>query len=530
MTEPTNPQPADESFPAEKPLPLTTERAEQSEGAAPTERAQPAESTEPLAEGQPKVKIQVGRPGPISSESRNQQTGFSGGGQQRGPGHPSGDRKGRERRDRKPQEREGRPQLEPLQVHAVVPAPSRRDQVSADLEAEINDALGGMSLEEIVSGSSASAIGLPLEPDSRVRASVVRVHGDNVFFALTGRNEGVISVRQFATPPEAGAILDVIVRGFNAEDGLYEITVPGASISVSDWSDISEGSVVDARVTGSNAGGLECMVNNIRGFIPASQISLYRVENLSDFENQKLLCVVTEANPNRRNLVLSHRAVLEREKEESREQLMKELDVGQKREGIVRSLRDFGAFVDLGGVDGLIHISQLSWDRVKHPSEILQEGQKVLVKVEKIDRDTGKIGLSYRDLLDHPWHNIEERLTAGAVVKGTVTRLAKFGAFVKIAPGIEGLIHISEISHQHVRNLATMLQEGQEVEVKVLAVDPENQRIGLSLKATMPAPEQKVTAEQPDEPARKPTFSRGSEPLKGGMDKPSGGDKFGLQW
>ena len=154
---------------------------------------------------------------------------------------------------------------------------------------------------------------------------------------------------------------------------------------------MSEGQIVEVTVTGSNKGGLECQIAGIRGFIPLGQVSIYRVEHPEELVGQRLACVVTEANRDRRNLVLSHRAVMERERNELRDKLLAELAPGQLREGIVRSLKDFGAFVDLGGVDGLIHISQLSWDRVKHPSEVLEVGQKVKVRVEKFDKDTGKV-------------------------------------------------------------------------------------------------------------------------------------------
>ncbi len=160
--------------------------------------------------------------------------------------------------------------------------------------------------------------------------------------------------------------------------------------------------VVEARVTGHNTGGLECEVGHLRGFIPASQCSLYRVEDLSQFVGQKLRAVVTEINPERQKLVLSPRAVMERDKAEAKTKLMTELEVGQTREGVVRSLQEFGAFVDLGGVDGLIHISQLSWDRVRHASDVLELGQKVKVKVQKIDPATGKISLAFRDLAGNP--------------------------------------------------------------------------------------------------------------------------------
>ena len=185
--------------------------------------------------------------------------------------------------------------------------------------------------------------------------------------------------------------------------GSIGLGLPGAAVAVVDWSQVSEGMVVEARVTGTNTGGLECEVNHLSGFIPASQASLYRVADLSQFVDQRLTCLVTEVNPERRRLVLSHRAVLEREKAESRAKLLADLEVGQVREGVVRSLREFGAFVDLGGVDGLIHISQLSWDRLKHANEALEEGQKVKVKIQKIDPATGKISLAFRDLSENPW-------------------------------------------------------------------------------------------------------------------------------
>ena len=172
---------------------------------------------------------------------------------------------------------------------------------------------------------------------------------------------------------------------------------------VADWSQVAEGMLVEARVTGHNTGGLECEVNRIRGFIPISQIALYRVENLAEFVDQKFTCLVTEANPARQNLVLSRRAVLEREKEEARKALFESLAPGQIHEGVVRKFLDFGAFVDLGGVDGLLHVSQMGWGRIEHPRDVLQEGQTIRVRIEKVDQTTGKISLGYRDMLESPW-------------------------------------------------------------------------------------------------------------------------------
>ena len=405
-----------------------------------------------------------------------------------------------------------------------------------DLQAEIDAALGGLSLEEIVSSQNAAApASSRLENESRHRGQVVEVHGDNVFFTLGGKNQGVCSLRNFATPPEPGQVIDVVVTGFNPEDELHELTVPGGTLVASDWGDIAEGSLVEATVTGANTGGLECQVRKIRGFIPASQVSVFRVENLGELVGQKFVCVVTEANQGRGNLVLSRRAVLEREKDETKKKTMAELEVGQLREGIVRRIQDFGAFVDIGGVDGLIHISQLSWERVKHPSEILQEGQKIRVRVEKIDPETGKIGLSLKNPEEHPWMNIESRFPPGTTIRGPVTRIAQFGAFVRVAPGVEGLIHVSEIAHQRVHKIENFIKEGDEVEVKVLTVDTEQQRMGLSLKATIAKPEKasdkpKEGEVEVDEPLRPLAVPKRGGPLRGGTGKGSGGDQFGLKW
>ena len=215
--------------------------------------------------------------------------------------------------------------------------------------------------------------------------------------------KGVLTLHILAQEPQLGDALEVVVTKFNAEDGLYELTAVGASVDIGDWSDIAEGITVDARITGHNKGGLECEVNKIRGFIPAGQISIYRVENFEEFVGQSWACIVVEANRERRNLVLSRRGVLEREQAEAKEKLLAELEVGEVREGVVRNIRDFGAFVDLGGIDGMIHVSQMSWDRVKHPSEVLTLGQKVKVKIQKIDPETHKISLAYRDLFESPW-------------------------------------------------------------------------------------------------------------------------------
>jgi small subunit ribosomal protein S1 len=444
---------------------------------------------------------------------------------------PPEGRRGRRDRSGKKQA-EDRPPVD--RPPRTVAPPSVRRPLPADLEQELESAFDGVSLDDLVGPRPGSAE--MLEPESRHLGTVMKIHGDNIFFALGGRNEGVASLRQFDEAPEVGATLDVVVLRFNNDDGIYEVSVPGASMRVQDWSDVVEGGVVEVQVTGSNTGGLECMVGGIRGFIPASQIETFHVDQMSDYHDQKLACVVTEANERRGNLVLSHRALVEREKEEARKKLLESLEVGDVCEGTVTNILAFGAFVDIGGVDGLIHISQLSWDRVDDPNDVLEIGQKVRVRVEKVDKQTGKIGLSYRELLDHPWTNAEEQFAVDAIVQGVVTRTMDFGAFVKLAPGIEGLIHISELAHHRVMQVTNVVKEGQEVEVKILSLDTDAQRIGLSLKDAHPMPETKkpLPAEGEEdaepEPPPKPVVPRRSGPLKGGTDRATGGDNFGLKW
>jgi small subunit ribosomal protein S1 len=254
---------------------------------------------------------------------------------------------------------------------------------------------------------------------------------------------------------------------------------------------------------------------------------------VAEFVDQKFSCVVTEANPARGNLVLSRRAVLEREQAAEKERLMQSLEVGQVREGVVRNIRDFGAFVDLGGVDGLVHISKLSWDRIGHPSDVLEEGQRVQVKIEKIDEATGKISLSYRDLLEHPWEQAAQKYHENDIVTGTVSRIADFGAFVKLEAGVEGLVHVSELAHHRVQRVDTVVKEGQEVQVKILSIDPDSQRMSLSLKAVQgPPPEDDKTRRQTaeEEPPRARATKPHRGPLKGGTNRPTGGEQFGLNW
>jgi small subunit ribosomal protein S1 len=413
--------------------------------------------------------------------------------------------------------------------------PGRRQKLTPTMEAELDRAMGGLSLDDLMTGGDGGGQEGGLEPESRQSGRVVALRRDEVFVEFGGREQGCLPARSFETPPQPGDTIEVIVQRFNAEDGLYDLTLPGASVELGNWDEVHEGMLVDAQITGHNTGGLECEVNHIRGFIPVSQISLSRVEDLAQFVGQRFACLITDANPARKNLVLSRRAVLEREKEEKKKDFFASLAPGQVHEGTVRKLMDFGAFVELGnGVDGLLHISQLSWGRIKHPSEVVQEGQPIRVRIEKIDHETGRIGLSYREMIENPWSAAAGKYPHNAIVRGKVTRLMEFGAFVELEPGVEGLVHISELSHKRVWRASDVVKEGEEIEVLVLNVDPQAQRMSLSIRGlSKPEPTKKETeeAQEAEAPvAAKKPGRRANQPLKGGLGKSAGGESTGLKW
>ncbi|TWT93658.1 30S ribosomal protein S1 [Neorhodopirellula pilleata] len=416
-----------------------------------------------------------------------------------------------------------------------VAVPNIREDLSDDLMAELEATLAGSDVDNYLS----SGAGLPdrrepLAEGARVQAKVLKIKEDIVFIALGGPDEGTVPFEQFTeAEPAPGDWVEVLIRGFSREDGLYSCTLPGSAIEVSDWDDIEEGSVVEATVTGHNTGGLECKIGSIQGFMPISQVTEYRVEDLSEFVDQKMVCLVTEANARRGNLVVSRRAILEREREGKRKEQLEKMEPGDIIEGTVRSVRDFGAFVDLGGLDGLIHVSKLSWERVKHPSEVIQEGQKVKVRVDTIDKQTGKIGLSYRDLLENPWDTAENEFAVGSVHTGTVTRIAAFGCFVRLTAGVEGLVHISELANHRVSKVDSLVSEGDSVEVKVLSFDRDSQKVALSMKAVHAKPVETEAAEEEadDQPAPEVSIQpQHTGPLKGGNDRATGGERFGLRW
>jgi small subunit ribosomal protein S1 len=220
----------------------------------------------------------------------------------------------------------------------------------------------------------------------------------------------------------------------------------------------------------------------VRGFLPASLVDIRRVQDLDEFMGQTLRCKVIELNRSRNNVVLSRRAVLEEERKEMRQAILDRLSPGDVVTGTISNIVDFGAFVDLEGIDGLIHISELSWSHVNHPSELLEIGQEVQVKVLDIDRERQRISLGLKQTQSDPWQQVVDTYDQGDIVEGKVTKVVTFGAFIEIVPGVEGLVHISELAQHHVENPREVVTQGETVRAKIIEMDPERRRLSLSLK------------------------------------------------
>jgi len=329
----------------------------------------------------------------------------------------------------------------------------------------------------------------PKLPGGRKRGKIVSIHGKDVFIDVPGgRGQGVLQLMHFdGKVPVIGEEVEFTIQRYDAANGLVLLTREGSSQAVSNWFSLSLHMIVDAKVTGLNQNktGLLVEVNGIKGFMPVSQIDIYRTENPEQFLNQTIKCEVIELDREERNLILSRRSIQEREKAAKAEEFWAKIQEGETRSGIVRNVKPFGVFVDLDGADGLIPIGELSWSRVNDPNEIVKIGQRVEVTVKKVDREIRRISLSLRNLQGNPWDEFAANNRPGTKARGKVTRIMEFGAFVEISPGIEGLIHISELSTDRVRRVRDVVSEGQDVEVQILNIDTAQRRIGLSLKTIM---------------------------------------------
>ena len=260
----------------------------------------------------------------------------------------------------------------------------------------------------------------------------------------------------------------------------------------------NDGEVFDAEIKDVVKGGLVVDLG-VRGFVPASLVEAHFVEDFSDYKGQTLAFKIVEFDKDKNRLILSHRVVVEEEQGKQKKELLGSLEAGSVIDGTVQRITDFGAFVDIGGVDGLVHISQLSYEHVAKPSDVVTEGQSVKVKVLSVDKDNERISLSIKDTLPGPWDGIAEKAPKGSVLEGTVKRLVSYGAFVEVFPGVEGLVHISQIAHKHIATPHEVLKEGQAVQVKVLDVNENDERLSLSIKDLVEKEEEPTDYELPEE-------------------------------
>ncbi len=326
---------------------------------------------------------------------------------------------------------------------------------------------------------------------------VVSVGANDLFVEFGPKELGVLESTQWKDgdeKPVVGAELEVVVQRYEPNESIYICSLPGA-VQKADWEMLEPGQVVEARVTGTNKGGLELEVAGHRAFMPASQVDLGHIADLGVFVGEKMTCTVQRVDKRGGgNIVCSRREILQQEREKAAASLKDALKEGDELEGTVRKIMDFGAFVDLGGVDGLVHLNDLSHERVNHGAKNVarhvSEGQKVSVKILKLDWDQNRISLGLKQLTADPFASAKNEVVEGADLTGKVTKILEFGAFVEVAPGVEGLVHISELDWKRVANVNDVLQEGEVVQVRVLKVDEADRKISLSIKQLKERPAQ----------------------------------------
>jgi len=328
-----------------------------------------------------------------------------------------------------------------------------------------------------------------IEEGQILKGTIVEVRENEVLLNIGFKSEGVISIEEFGSQvPTEGEEFDVFLEHLEDQDGLVVLSKERADF-LKVWDRIriahEAGDVVTGTVDRRIKGGLVVKLWDVDTFLPGSQVALRQVPDLDQMIGTEIDCQIIKKNKRRRNVVVSRRIVLEREREEKKKTLMSELDKGQTRIGVVKNITDFGAFVDLGGIDGLLHITDLSWGRVKHPSEVVSIGGEIEVKILDFDRDRERISLGLKQLQSYPWENVENKYPEKSVIEGKVVSITNYGAFVELEQGIEGLIHISEMSWtRHIKHPSKILSIGDVVEVMVLKIDKENEKISLGLKQT----------------------------------------------
>ncbi len=379
----------------------------------------------------------------------------------------------------------------------------RELELGDELDQELELAMAGAVDGEYSVGTSTLAV------NSVLVGKILRVDDEFVLVDVGYRSEGHIPRNEWdetEPPPQIGDTVKVLLEEF--EDGSLEeqrglITLSKRKARrIEDWlrvmESVHENDVVTGFVTRKIKGGLLVDISGVNVFLPASQVDIRRPADIGDYCGRCIQCLVLKIDEARRNIVVSRRALIEQERAERKKQLMETLEVGQIRRGVVKNIADFGAFVDLGGIDGLLHITDMSWARIGHPSEMVQIDQEIEVQVLHIDRDREKIALGMKQRTASPWAKVADKYPVGTVCQGSVVNVMSYGAFVKLEDGVEGLVHISEMSWtKRVSHPSELVKPGDEVEVVVLAINKEKQEISLGMKQTQQNPWEKVAADYP---------------------------------
>ncbi len=334
-----------------------------------------------------------------------------------------------------------------------------------------------------------------------VNGRIVRIDADTILVDVGYKSEGTINVDEWdehEEPPQVGQVIQVLIEEMEDETGMADDPHGMVRLSkrkaekILQWEkmmkSVQEGQVVSGTVTRKIKGGLLVDIG-VNVFLPASQVDIRRPGDIGDYIGRVVQCEVLKIDEARRNIVVSRRSLIEKQREEDREHLLGELEIGQLRKGVVKNIADFGVFIDLGGIDGLLHITDMSWERIGHPSEMVAIDQEIEVMILHIDREKQKIALGLKQKQANPWDNVEGKYPVGSKIRGSVVNVMSYGAFVKLEPGIEGLVHISEMSWtKRINHPSELVQIGDEIDVVILAVDRNGQQLSLGMKQTQENP------------------------------------------
>jgi small subunit ribosomal protein S1 len=398
---------------------------------------------------------------------------------------------------------------------------SEETEASVDNEAtevvEDNEKTDAESQEAVTEETMEDFDIVSLRSGQIVKGTILSVSDDELIVNVGYKSDGIVTSDEVILEDDQSSLNEAFKEGDEIEVEVLKVNDGEGNVLLSQknivkhriWKEIEEAFEGQKEVTGVGKevvkGGLLANIKGITAFVPASQLSVRYVADLSTFVDEKLRLRIIETDKRRGRVVASQRVILEEEEAMKRRQVWESIEEGQRIKGEVKRLTNFGAFVDIGGVDGLIHISDLAWGHIKSPKQVVSEGQEVEVVVLSVDKERNRISLGYKQTLPHPWDNIEDKYPVGQIFEGKVVRIASFGAFVELEPGVDGLVHISQISNQRVNKVEDVLSVGQMVSVKILDVKPDERRISLSIREA--APEEEAPKQEESSPFVKEEMS-----------------------